>query len=91
MTDRPTSPRIEPVGEPDAELQEILAGALTHDGTPLNIFGVLGRHPKLLKRFNLLGGFLLNKGLVPRTRARGRHPAHRLERASPLRVRTAHA
>ena len=65
MTDRPTSPRIEPVGEPDAELQEILAGALTHDGTPLNIFGVLGRHPKLLKRFNLLGGFLLNKGLVP--------------------------
>jgi 4-carboxymuconolactone decarboxylase len=46
MTDRPTNARIEPVGEPDAELQEILAGALTHDGTPLNIFGVLGRHPK---------------------------------------------
>lgn len=64
-TERPTSPRIEPVTEPDAELQEILAGALTHDGTPLNIFGVLGRHPKLLKRFNLLGGFLLNKGLIP--------------------------
>ena len=65
MPARPTRPRIEPVREPDAELQEILAGALTHDGTPLNIFGVLGRHPKLLKRFNLLGGFLLNKGLVP--------------------------
>ena len=64
-TDRPSSARIEPVVEPDAELQEILAGALTHDGTPLNIFGVLGRHPKLLKRFNLLGGFLLNKGLLP--------------------------
>ena len=40
-------------------------GTLTLDGTPLNIFGVLGRHPKLLKRFNLLGGFLLNKGLLP--------------------------
>jgi 4-carboxymuconolactone decarboxylase len=65
MTDRPTNARLEPVSEPDAELQEILAGALSHDGTPLNIFGVLGRHPKLLKRFNLLGGFLLNKGLLP--------------------------
>ncbi len=65
MTQRPTSARIQPVVEPDAALQEILAGALTHDGTPLNIFGALGRHPKLLKRFNLLGGFLLNKGLLP--------------------------
>jgi len=62
---RPTSARIDPVVEPDADLQEILAGTLTLDGTPLNIFGVLGRHPKLLKRFNLLGGFLLNKGLLP--------------------------
>ena len=65
MTGRPDSARIQPVAQPDAELREILAGALTHDGTPLNIFGVLGRHPKLLKRFNLLGGFLLNKGLIP--------------------------
>ena len=64
-TGRPTSARIHPVVEPDADLQEILAGTLTLDGTPLNIFGVLGRHPKLLKRFNLLGGFLLNKGLLP--------------------------
>jgi 4-carboxymuconolactone decarboxylase len=62
---RPTSARIQPVAEPDADLREILDGTLTHDGTPLNIFGVLGRHPKLLKRFNLLGGFLLNKGLIP--------------------------
>lgn len=64
---RPTEPRIEPVdlAAAEGELAEILEGALTHDGTPLNIFGVLGRHPKLLKRFNLLGGFILNKGLVP--------------------------
>ena len=62
---RPDHPRIEPIVEPDAELTEILATALTHDGRPLNIFGTLGHHPKLLKRFNLLGGFLLNKGLVP--------------------------
>ena len=89
-TDRPSSARIEPVVEPDAELQEILAGALTHDGTPLNIFGVLGRHPKLLKRFNLLGGFLLNKGLLPGTRTRDRHSADRMERPSTIRVRATH-
>ena len=64
---RPDEPRIEPVAldEAEGELAEILSGALTLDGRPLNIFGVLGQHPKLLKRFNLLGGFLLNKGLLP--------------------------
>ncbi|MCH9835105.1 MAG: carboxymuconolactone decarboxylase family protein [Ilumatobacter sp.] len=62
---RPTEPRIEPLTEFDGELAEIMATALTHDGQPLNIFGTLGKHPKLLKRFNLLGGFLLNKGMLP--------------------------
>lgn len=68
MTDqpaRPNQPRIEPITEFDGELTEILANALSRDGKPLNIFGTLGHHPKLLKRFNLLGGFLLNKGLIP--------------------------
>lgn len=69
MSERPTTARIAPVDltadDVDPELAQILETALTHDGTPLNIFGVLGRHPKLLKRFNLLGGFLLNKGLLP--------------------------
>jgi len=72
MTDRanqrPSQPRIEPIDlddVTDAELRDTLAGALTLDGRPLNIFGVLGHHPKLLKRFNLLGGFILNKGLIP--------------------------
>lgn len=67
-TNRPTQPRIEPISLDDVvddELAATLATALTLDGRPLNIFGVLGRHPKLLKRFNLLGGFLLNKGLIP--------------------------
>jgi len=64
-TPRPTEPRIEPISEFEGELAEIMATALTHDGRPLNIFGTLGKHPKLLKRFNLLGGFLLNKGQVP--------------------------
>jgi 4-carboxymuconolactone decarboxylase len=65
---RPNSPRIQPINldeVKDPELAETLAGALTLDGRPLNIFGVLGHHPKLLKRFNLMGGFLLNKGLLP--------------------------
>jgi 4-carboxymuconolactone decarboxylase len=47
------------------ELAEILASALTVNGKPLNIFAALAHHPKLLKRFNLLGGLLLNKGLLP--------------------------
>lgn len=65
MTGRPTEPRIDPIEDPDDELAEILSTMLSHDGTPLNIFGTLGHHPKLLKRFSLLGGFLLNKGLLP--------------------------
>ena len=69
MTERPTKPRITPVDlaadDVDPELAEIMSGTLTHDGTPLNIFGALAQHPKLLKRFNLLGGFLLNKGILP--------------------------
>jgi len=66
--DRPTQPRIEPISLDDVDDEELAATletALTLDGRPLNIFGVLGHHPKLLKRFNLLGGFILNKGLIP--------------------------
>ncbi len=68
MVERPSQSRIEPVDlddVTDGELRSTLAGALTVDGRPLNIFGVLAHHPKLLKRFNLLGGFILNKGLLP--------------------------
>ena len=35
------------------------------DGKPLNIFGTLGHHPALLKRFNVLGGLFLSKGTLP--------------------------
>ena len=62
---RPNEPRIPLITEPDAEVRELLDTALTHDGVPLNIFGMLAHHPRLMKRFNLMGGFLLNKGLVP--------------------------
>lgn len=62
---RPENFRIEPITEPTGEAAELLENALTHDGSVLNIFGVLSHHPKLFKRFNLMGGFILNKGLLP--------------------------
>ncbi|MEM7091622.1 MAG: carboxymuconolactone decarboxylase family protein [Actinomycetota bacterium] len=62
---RPTDFRIQPITEPDDELAEILAGTLVRDGKPLNIFGVLGHHPDLLKRFNRFAGWILNRGVVP--------------------------
>jgi 4-carboxymuconolactone decarboxylase len=63
---RPTSPRIAPISEPSEELAELFAKTLIGpSGKPLNIFGTLGHHPKLLKRFNVLGGFFLNGGLLP--------------------------
>ena len=52
--------------DPDSELAALLASTMRNaEGDPFNIFGILAHHPKLLKRFNLFGGFLLNKGLVP--------------------------
>jgi alkylhydroperoxidase family enzyme len=62
---RPTRPRIDARTDITPELEEIFTGGLHIDGKPLNIFGVLAHHPKLLKRFNVLGGFLLNKGMIP--------------------------
>lgn len=63
--DRPDDFRITPITEPDEDLAEILAGTLVRDGKPLNIFGVLGHHPDLLKRFNRFAGWMLNRGVVP--------------------------
>lgn len=71
LTSSPTSgsprpgQRIDFVTDPDEETQEVLAKAVSRDGTPLNIFRMLSHHPKLFKRFNLLGGYILNKGLIP--------------------------
>jgi 4-carboxymuconolactone decarboxylase len=62
---RPDSPRVDYDNEPSEEATEILKTAISRDGTPLNIFRTLSHHPKMLKRFNLMGGFILNKGLLP--------------------------
>jgi alkylhydroperoxidase family enzyme len=63
---RPSSPRIAPLVELTPELQEIMGGGINApDGTPLNIFGTIAHHPKLLKRFMTFAGLFLNKGLLP--------------------------
>jgi len=52
--------------DPQSELGSLVSSAMRNsNGRPLNMFAVLAHHPKLLKRFNLFGGFLLDKGLVP--------------------------
>jgi 4-carboxymuconolactone decarboxylase len=66
MTERPSRPRIAPATSFDEETAAIMSAGLTApDGRPLNIFATLAHHPKLLKRFNLFAGYLLNKGLLP--------------------------
>jgi alkylhydroperoxidase family enzyme len=48
------------------ELQEIMGGGINSPaGTPLNIFGTIAHHPRLLKRFMNFAGLFLNKGLLP--------------------------
>jgi alkylhydroperoxidase family enzyme len=50
----------------DDELAAILGmGINAPDGTPLNIFGTIAHHPRLLKRFMTFAGLFLNKGLLP--------------------------
>lgn len=58
-------PRIAPVEEPDDEQAETLAKTLLDGGAPLRIFATLAHHPRLLKRFNVLGGFFLAHGRLP--------------------------
>jgi 4-carboxymuconolactone decarboxylase len=60
-----TEPRIPPVSDPSPEVAEILDKTRIGAGPPLNIFATLARHPRLLKRFNVLGGLFLGRGLVP--------------------------
>jgi 4-carboxymuconolactone decarboxylase len=62
---RPSAARLEPVSDFSADLEPLLAKTVVRDGKPLNIFGVLAHHPKLLDRFNRLGGLLLTRGTVP--------------------------
>lgn len=59
-------PRIAPVENPDPDTAELLRKTLSDDrGEPLAIFRTMARHPRMLKRFNVLGGFFLTRGELP--------------------------
>jgi len=60
-----TEPRIAPLTDPSPEVAEILGMAGPTDRPTLNIFATLANHPRLLKRFNVLGGLFLGRGLLP--------------------------
>ncbi|WP_433502318.1 carboxymuconolactone decarboxylase family protein [Pseudonocardia halophobica] len=59
-------PRVAPVEDPEPEVTEMLAKTLGDDrGVPLAIFRTMARHPRMMKRFNVLGGFFLTRGDLP--------------------------
>lgn len=65
---RPAAPRIPPLDlEPleGTELADALAKTAVRSGELLNIFRTLAHQPALLKRFNVLGGAFLAKGVLP--------------------------
>jgi alkylhydroperoxidase family enzyme len=66
---RPAGPRLTPIDAseaPDPDLADVLGKtSAAFDGRPLNIFGTLAHQPRLLKRFNALGGAFLAHGLLP--------------------------
>jgi len=65
-TARPATPRLRPVSPLTPEIDEILAGSIRSvNGDPLNLFGTMAHHPKMLKRFLAFGGFFLNRGVLP--------------------------
>ena len=58
-------PRLPPLADPPADVAEILDRTRIGPGPPLNIFATLAHHPRLLNRFNVLGGLFLGRGLLP--------------------------
>jgi hypothetical protein len=50
------------------EVKIIMGGGINSPaGTPLNIFGTIAHHPRLLKRFMNFAGMFLNKGAAARS------------------------
>ena len=58
-------PRIAPLTDASPEVEEILDKTRVRPGPALNIFATMAHHPRLLKRFNVLGGLFLGRGLLP--------------------------
>ena len=61
------APRIPPLplDQRDPRTAELLDALRRPDGLELNIFGTLGWHPRLLKRWSAFGGVLLYGGELP--------------------------
>jgi 4-carboxymuconolactone decarboxylase len=60
----PPPVRIVPL-QPGEEGYELATVGMERDGTPLNIFTTLARNPKLMRKVNSLGGYLLWKSPLP--------------------------
>ena len=58
-------PRIAPLVDPSPEVEELLDKTKVRQGPPLHIFATMAHHPRLLKRFNVLGGLFLGRGVLP--------------------------
>src|SRR5215813_10048108 len=58
-------PRIAPLTDPTPEVKELLDKTRIRQGPVLNVFATMAHHPRLLKRFNVLGGLFLGRGLLP--------------------------
>jgi hypothetical protein len=54
-----------PVDGRDPRTEELLVSLRRPDGTELNIFATLARHPRLFKRWSAFGGTLLYRGTLP--------------------------
>jgi alkylhydroperoxidase family enzyme len=66
MKQQGSRPRIPPVEEPDEATSKTLAQTLVSTSDrPLAIFRTLAHHPRLLKRFNVLGGLFMAHGELP--------------------------
>ena len=51
--------------DPSPDVAEILAKTIVGGRRPLNVFATLAHHPRLLKRFNVLAGLFVGRGLLP--------------------------
>ncbi len=70
MADRPTTPRLAPLGrdEQDDRMRELLSQLTVGDGDAVNIFTTLVRHPGLFEKWVRFGGKLLAGKLPARDR-----------------------
>lgn len=60
-----TEPRLHPVSDPSPDQVEVMPTVLSPGAKPLNIFATLAHHPRLAKRYLVLGTGVLGKGLLP--------------------------